>query len=108
MSESIDNSMQQLVEEYPAYAASSGVRSFFGEPYQAADKTLVPLLSVRIGGDQGRTVSVKPVAIVRIEGTKVSVRALPNRLPIVLASLALGGWNAYWLLKTIRVWLHNR
>ena len=108
MNKTNDDGRQRLLEDHPGFAAASSVRSFFGEPYQAASKTLVPLLSIRIEGDEGRAVSVKPVAIVRIEGTKVSVRALPNRLPIVLASLALGGWNAYWLLKTIRVWLRKR
>ncbi len=96
----MDNPLQ------PQATLSQGkdTHSFFGKPCQAGDKTLVPLLSKRFEGDA----SVKPVAIVRIEGTKVSIRSVPNRLPIVLAILALGGWNAFWLLKTVRVWLRHR
>ena len=108
MSERIEDGAQQLLEEYPTYSAVVGIKSFFGEPYQVGDKTLVPLLSMRFEGGPAGASSVKPVAIIRIEGTKVSIRSVPNRLPIVLASLVLGGWNAYWLLKTVREWLRNR
>ena len=75
---------------------------FFGEPYQDGNRTVVPLLSTPFdGGPAG-------VATVWIEGTKVSIRTVPNRLPTVLASLALGGWNAYWLLRTVRMWLRQK
>ena len=108
MSEPKDERVEQLLEGYPAYSAIAGIRSFFGEPYQAGEKTLVPLLSMRFEGSMSGAASVKPVAIIRIEAEKVSIRSVPNRLPIVLASLVLGGWNAYWLLKTVREWRRQR
>ena len=103
---SIDNPLQPQA----TLSQDKNTLSFFGKSYQVGDKTLVPLLSTRLEGDKAgaSASSVKPVAIVRIEGTNVSIRTVPNRLPIVLVSLILGGWNAYWLLKMVRAWLRDR
>jgi len=101
---STDNPMQFRV----TMGQSIDTLSFFGEPYHIGDEILVPLLRMPFEGDPAGVASIKPVAIIRIEGMKVSISAMPNRLLIVLASLLLASWNAYWLLKTVRAWLRNR
>ena len=91
-----------------ALGQDTDTMSFFGEPYGDGEKTVVPLVSTTSEGGTAGGAPVNQVAIVMIEGNKVSISHVPSRLPIVLTSLVLGCWNAYWLLKTLRVWRRQR
>jgi hypothetical protein len=84
-----------------------GATAVFGKPYTKGESTLIPVADVYFGR-RGRVVRTQPVAVIEIGPKGVKVRDVRSQLPIVLAGILLGGWNVYWIAKTVRDWLRTR
>ncbi len=111
------------------------VSAVFGEPVTVGDKTLIRVArSMYISGlgqvarRRAREAVIKlkfqegssdsdrkddpwtktPVAVIEISRGKVRVRPIVSPLRMALAGMLLGGWNVYWVLRTIRKWRARR
>jgi hypothetical protein len=84
-----------------------GASAVFGKPYTKGAATLIPVADVYFGR-RGRTVRARPVAINEVGPDGVKIHDVQSKLPIILAGILLGGWNIYWISKTVRDWLPSR
>ena len=104
--------------------SSASVNAVFGETRETQGKAIIPVASVQYafgagggegsspsgaegqpaaagsGGGGGGKVNAKPVAV--LEVTPEETRVLPIMDYSRLASLALGGFFFFWLLRTLR------
>jgi uncharacterized spore protein YtfJ len=113
--------LRELQERATAKAA-------FGEPIQAAGRTVIPVASVAWFGGYGRgkplakmppvgtpgqegessgrrlriASRVRPLAVVEVSDDGVRLRRVTDTTAIVLGAFAMAAWNVFWVALTLR------
>ncbi len=112
--------MYRIVGRIPDVASASSV---VGPPQEREGKVAIPLATVSAayglgraegrsagsqpdsnegGGGGGGRATARPVAVLEINDDEVKVHQVVDSTRITLASLALGAWSVFWVMRTIR------
>jgi uncharacterized spore protein YtfJ len=121
-----EESFRRLVDES---RANADVRLAFGESRQVGDKTIIPIASVvwgggsgfgpagpaartegaaddraesGTGGGQGSGFRVRPLAVLEVAPTETKLRPVVDSTSIAIAGIILGGWNVFWITRTLQ------
>lgn len=120
-----EDTLKQLMSESKL---SADVRLAFGESRQVGEKTIIPVASVAwgggsgfgtavpgrtkeseppdssggAGGGQGSGFRVRPLAVVEVSATETKIRPVVDSTRIALAGIFLGGWNVFWITRTLQ------
>ncbi len=126
-----EETLKRLVSESKA---SADVRLAFGESRQIGDKTIIPVATVAwgggsgfgsavpgqpkegeapesesgSGGGQGSGFRVRPLAVVEVTPAETKVRPVVDSTRIALAGIFLGGWNVFWIARTLQAIFRRR
>lgn len=106
------------------------VKTAFGDPIHENGRTIIPVAAVAygfgFGGGRGRGkaeesvtdtgegagggggVSVRPIAVLEIQGGETKVRPVLDVTRLILAGILFAAWNTFWITLTIRAAVKNR
>jgi uncharacterized spore protein YtfJ len=119
-----EDTLNRLVSESKL---SADVKLAFGESRQVGEKTIIPVASVAwgggsgfgrevpaaenqpagetaggAGGGQGSGFRVRPIAVVEVSPAETKIRPVVDSTRIALAGILLGGWNVFWIARTLQ------
>ncbi len=115
--------VDELMNRFSDMQGRATARSVFGEPLKVDGRTIIPVAQVRAafgvgmgrgstpkaegtgtgeGGGGGGGITVRPIAIVEIDGQETKVKPIPDVTRLALAGMALVAWNVFWITYTIR------
>lgn len=126
----------ELVRQVSGIPQELGAGACFGEPVEKNGHTLIPVARVSFGyglgfgggtsssadtngddpskeeggggGGGGGGGSATPVAIIDISDRGVSIEAIEDKTRLSMAGIMMVAWNVFWVMLTIRAFIHER
>ncbi len=117
---------EEILNRFGEIHERATVKTVFGEPYQVAGRTIIPVAKVSFGfgfgggrgdakdgggeksgpggagGCGGGRVSVRPVAVLEVGPDGTKVKPIVDVARLAAAGMMLVAWNVFWVTYTVR------